>query len=79
MGNMSYCRNENTFSDLRDVRMNARRPTNDTEKAYLKKIINECADLLEGFYVPIDESAIAEALKMVDNLRTIDDEELGDD
>lgn len=76
---MSYCRNENTFSDLRSVRMNARYPMNDTEKNYLKKIINECADLLDGFYVPIDESAIAEALKTVDKLRTVDDEELGDD
>lgn len=76
---MSFCRNELTFSDLHDVRRNAWKPTNDTEKAYLKKIINECADLLDGFYVPIDESAIAEALKMVDNLRTVDDEELGDD
>lgn len=49
MGNMSYCRFENTYKDLRDCDDNMYEAESDTEKRYRKRILDLCLDMAERY------------------------------
>lgn len=47
MGNMSYCRFENTFADLEDCYSAMDEDLSESEEKYKDKIISLCADILQ--------------------------------
>lgn len=54
MGNMSYCRMENTYIDLRDCYENWDRSESDSEIKYRDKILKLCKDIVDGYDVEED-------------------------
>lgn len=57
MPNMSYCRFENTFHDLRDCfnALNEEQKLSESEKKFAKKMLKEMADfLINGDIIEID-------------------------
>jgi len=61
MGNMSYCRFENTFNDLQDcyeaLGENSLDELSETEKKYAIKLIKMCRNIADDF---LDEAEGAE-------------------
>ena len=49
MGNMSYCRFENTCIDLQDCYDNIDEQRSESEEKYFKKIIKLCSDIAIDF------------------------------
>jgi TfoX/Sxy family transcriptional regulator of competence genes len=53
MGNMSYCRFENTYEDLQDcydaLGEKSLDELSETEKKYAKKLIKMCRDIADDF------------------------------
>lgn len=47
MSNMSYCRFENTYHDLRDCFRHWNQPENDDEKSYKKELLKLCKEIVE--------------------------------
>lgn len=62
MANMSYCRFENTYRDLRDCFDHLTDPTSGSEKEYKQRLVQCCADILRelGIDVPHGEFEIHE-------------------
>lgn len=49
MGNMSYCRMENTYQDLRDCYDNWDEADSETEKRYRKKILELATEIVDDY------------------------------
>lgn len=49
MGNMSYCKFENTYNDLRDVYDDFETASNETEKKYRKLMLKLCKQIVEEY------------------------------
>lgn len=49
MPNMSYCRMENTFNDLRDAYNHWDEVSSDSEKEYQEKLLQMCRRIINAF------------------------------
>lgn len=49
MGNMSYCRMENTYYDLQDVFENFDNVNSSSEKNFRDKILELCKDIVNDY------------------------------
>lgn len=49
MANMSYCRMENTYRDLRDVKENWDEAQSESELKFRDKILKLCNDIVDDF------------------------------
>lgn len=49
MGNMSYCRMENTYNDLKDVRDNWEETSSKSELEYRDRILKLCRDIIKYY------------------------------
>lgn len=47
MANMSYCRFENTYNDLKDCYLNIDNELSESEENYRKKLIKLCKEIAE--------------------------------
>ena len=63
MGNMSYCRFENTFHDLEDCYFSMDEDLSDSEARFRVKMLRMCADILDDFghEIGLETVAIDEA------------------
>jgi len=49
MSNMSYCRMENTYQDLRDVKENWEETNSESELKYRKWILELCKEIVDDY------------------------------
>lgn len=49
MGNMSYCRFENTFADLKECYQHMDDDLSDSEKEYKERIIKLCQHIIDAY------------------------------
>lgn len=75
MANMSYCRFENTLSDLRDCSYNLDDQLSGHEKAARRALLRLAAEMLENIGVTIDEDELEHGIQTLE----IDDEDSEDD
>lgn len=75
MANMSYCRFENTLSDLRDCSYNLDDQLSGHEKAARRALLRLAAEMLENIGVTIDEDELEHGIQTLE----IDDEDDNDD
>jgi len=71
--NMSYCRFENTLSDLRDCARYIRTPISQEEAVARRKLIEECYDILQT-YCLVDSEGELET-EMIAELPVEDEDE----
>lgn len=50
MSNMSYCRFENTYKDLRDCYKNMANPESEDEKIFRKELVELCKMIADSYY-----------------------------
>lgn len=57
MGNMSYCRFENTYGDLQDCydHMDEVEEMSDSEKKYRRRLIELCQNIFDDYGDELDE------------------------
>lgn len=78
MSNMSYCRFQNTLSDLRDVAAHIQDKLSEDENQARRDLIHTCADILEEIgYSPDDTSR--DLTDLIDQLETDANENDGDE
>lgn len=58
MANMSYCRFENTYRDLRNCHDHITDPVSGTEREYRQLLVELCADLLRELNVDVPHGEI---------------------
>jgi len=60
MGNMSYCRFENTYSDLKDcynaLTEKSLDELSESEMEYAKRLINLCRNIVDDFESEMDDA-----------------------
>lgn len=74
MANMSYCRFQNTLSDLQDCAeaIFQREPVSGEERYARAKLIKECVAILQDLGVTVEDSEVDQCIESLDR---VDDEE----
>lgn len=74
MANMSYCRFENTLSDLQDCHqalwylLDGESPLSDSEERAAAKLVDLCADIVTMLLERVPSDAMEDAADVVDGL-----------
>lgn len=69
MANMSYCRFQNTSSDLRDCLDYFDDQLSESEQRARKRLIRQCAEVLQSLGVTVDEDELKGVLEVADSFQ----------